>query len=268
MIDDLLALKLKLDYSTLDGVQLNRGGGYDVDHSKFEIGNFLVNVAYERFTIDWLQPKNLPFPSENKHPLPAITRYHLQTHIPYRLDHQRLWLGYLGAQWAYEKGADDSLSLQGYLLYSKHRDELNSWQLGIYLNHHPVETVILPIFEYTYNFPFKRRTGYYGHFGFPKTQLGYHLSSKLRTDIGFVYHQATVKLADNSPIEAGGFFQSKNWRASWQAHYLLNKQVELRFGIAASVSNKLILYSRDYHQQDHFYGNQGLGWHLGVSYRL
>lgn len=267
-IDDFLAVKLKVDVSSLRGVALNKGGGYDLEHSKLELGNFLVNLAYERFNIDWHKQDKLPFATGIKSPVAAVKRYHLKTHIPYRLDERRMWLGHLGAEMAFETQTKSALSLQAYALYSEYLNRLASWQLGVYVNHHPVETVVLPIFEYTYNYPFKQRAGYYGHLGFPKTELGYFIHPKLRTDIGFAYHQATVKLADDSPIEQSGIFQSKNWRASWKLHYQINKQLEARLGVDASVSNKLILYNQDHKMVDHYYGDNGLGWRLGLDFRF
>jgi len=267
-VDDLLAIKLHLDQSEFAGVQLNKGGGYDWSHSKLEVGNFLLNFSVEKFAIDWNHQDGLAFARNVEKPLAEVERYYLKAHFPYRLDNQRLWLGHLGAEWAYENEVDDALSVQAFLLYSEYLNSMRSWQLGMYLNHHPVESVLLPIIEYTYNYPFKERTGYYGHIGFPKTQLGYFINSQLRTDIGFVYHQATIKLAEESLIQPGGFFQSKNWRTSWQLHYLISKEVEVRLGVDASISNKLILYNRDYEEVDYYYGDKGAGWHLGLSYQF
>lgn len=267
-IDEFLAVKIHMDVSSLDGVELNRGGGYDVLHSKIEVGNFLANLSYENFAVNWKKQSDLPFYNNVADPIAKVQRYHLKAHIPYRLDDRRLWLGHIGAEWAFEEDTKESLSLQSYLLYSDQYGDLSTWQLGLYVNHHPVETVVLPIFEYTYNYPFKRKAGYYGHLGFPKTQLGYFINPKLRNDIGFVYHQATVKLAEDSSIEAGGFFQSKNWRASWQTHYQITPQLEARFGLDASVSNKLVLHNRDYQEVDYYYGDYGVGWHLGLSWKI
>ncbi len=267
-IDEFLALKLKVDYSSMMGMNVNQGGGYDIDHSKIEVGNFLLSFAYESFSVNWQDQADLPFATGVKKPLSNLHRYHLQAHVPYRLDDKRMWLGHVGAEWAFEEDVSDSLSLQSYLLYSEKLDKKSSWQLGVYANYHPVGTILLPIFEYTYNYPFIVRAGYYGHIGFPKTQLGYHLNSNLRTDFGLIYHQAIAKLADDSPIEAGGFFHSKNWRASWQVHYRFTKKLEARFGLQADISNQLVLYDRSYKERDHFYIDQGKGWNLGVSYQF
>ena len=225
-LDDLLAVKIQVDFATLDGVKLNKGGGYGLSNRKWQLGNFLLNLSYEQFALDWKNQRALPFGSKDSVPLPQVERYHLQAHIPYRLDADRLWLTHIGAEWAFESQVGEALSLQAYLLYSENLDALFSWQWG------------------------------------------YHLTPRWRTDIGLVYHQAMVQLAQQSPIEAGGFFQSKNWRASWQTHYLVHKKLELRFGLEASVSNKLVLYSRDHRSLAHFYGDQGVGWHLGMSYRF
>lgn len=267
-LDEFLAVKIKTDFSSLQGVNLNKGGGYDIGHSKLEIGNFIANLSYEHFSVDWDEQERLPFATGEKKPLSSLTRYHLQGHIPYRLDNKRLWLAHIGAEWAYETEIKDSLSVQTYLLYSEKLNQKNSWQLGAYVNYHPVESVVLPIFEYTFNYPFLERRGYYGHVGFPKTLLGYHLNNNLRTDFGLVYHQAIVKLADNSAIEPGGFFQSKNWRASWQLHYRLLPKAEIRVGLQSSISNALVLYNQDYDKKQHFYGDGGFGWNAGVTYRF
>lgn len=268
LADQALAVKLEVDYSSLQGIELNRGGGYDLLHSKIKLGNFLASLSHERFAVKWKKQDDLPFANGHTNPLAHVERYHLEVNIPYRLNDKQMWLGHIGAEWAYEKQQDKALSLQGYLLYSDKWGAESTWQLGAYLNYHPVETVVLPIVEYTYNYPFKNKSGYYGHLGFPKTQLGYFLNPKLRTDIGFVYHQATVQLAQNSVIEAGGFFQSKNWRANWQTYYAVNKQLEVRFGLDLSVSNKLVLHDSRYKKVAHHYADNGAGMHLGISYQF
>lgn len=265
-LEELLAVKLNLEAASLDGVRLNRGGGYDVLHSKWELGNFLASLSHESFDVNWRDQQNLPFASGHPRPVSRVQRYHLKAHVPYRINEQSLWLLHLGAEWAFEKETDDALSVQSYLLYSKKWDPLNSWQLGVYVNHHPVQTVMLPIVEYTHNFQSPLRQGVYGHLGFPKTQLGLHLSERLRTEVGLVYHQAIIQLAKNSPIESAGYFQSKNWRADWSTFYRLTPKLEVHLGAQLSVSNVLISYGSDYRETDHVYGNEGLGVKLGVSY--
>jgi len=268
VVEDLLAVKIKADYSTLNSVTLNRGGGYDLNVTKLEVGNFLANVSYEAFAVDWRQFSELPFGNGLSSPLSELQRYHLKLHIPYRLDKNRLILTHLGAELAYEEQSDDALSLQAYTLYSQKLDALNSWQLGLYINHHPVETVILPIIEYTYNFNSQERQGYYGHLGFPKTQIGYHFTSKVRSQLEAVYHQAIMQLSDDSVIQPSGYFQSKNWRGEWATYYQISKALEMKMSLQASLSNKMVLYNQAYQEQDHFYGNGGLGVGLGVVYKF
>jgi len=268
VVEDLLAVKVKADYSTLNSVSLNRGGGYDLNVAKLEVGNFLANFSYENFTVDWRQLSELPFGDGRARPLSELKRYHLKVHLPYRLDKRRLFLGHLGAELGYEEQSDDALSLQAYLLYSEKLDALNSWQLGLYVNHHPVETVILPIFEYTYNFNSPIRQGYYGHLGFPKTQIGYHFTPKIRSELEAVYHQAIMQLAADSVIEPAGYFQSKNWRGQWSTYYQFSKSFEMSVSVQASLSNEMVLYNQAYQEQDHFYGNGGLGVGIGVVYKF
>jgi len=266
VVEDLLAVKLKADYSTLNSVSLNRGGGYDLNVTKLEVGNFIANFSYESFAIDWRQLSELPFGNGRTRPLSHLKRYQLKVHLPYRLDKSRLFLTHLGAELAYEDQSDDALSLQAYLLYSKKLDALNSWQLGLYVNHHPVETIVLPIIEYTHNFNSPIGQGYYGHLGFPKTQIGYHFTPKLRSELEAVYHQAIVQLAASSVIEPAGYFQSKNWRGEWSTYYQFSKSFEMNVSLQASLSNEMVLYSQAYKEQDHFYGNGGLGFGMGVVY--
>lgn len=267
-VDDLLAIKLKVDWDSLSDVKIDRGGGYDLKHSKFEVGNFLGSLSYERFSVDWNQLADLPFGDGSTAPISRLQRYRFKSHIPYRFDSRRMILGHLGAEWAYEEESDDSVSVQGYVLYSEYLDSLSSWQLGGYVSYHPVETVVLPIVEYTYNYPFKQRKGFYGHAGFPKTQLGYFLNQNLRTEAGFFYHQAIVRLANKSIVEPGGFFQSKNWRASWKTHYRMTKRLEAYLTLQTSIANELLLYDKTYRQQDVFEAKNGFGWSLGFGYRF
>lgn len=267
-VEDMLAVKFKLGIDHFDHVQLNRGGGYDLVHTKWEVGNLLASLSYEDFDLTWQEQEKLPFASGVQHPIASVKKYTLKTHIPYRINDQKMWLGHVGAELAYEKEYDRALSLQAFLLYSEYFSELGSWQLGMVVNYHPVETVVLPIVEYSYNYPFTSRSDYYGHLGFPKTQVGYFIHKRLRTELGLVYHQATVQLADDSAIEPAGFFQSKNWRADWRSFYQFSSELEFVFGLQASVTNKLVLYDQGHRQKDHFYGSHGSGVSLGMIYEF
>lgn len=267
-IEDLLAIKLKADYSTLNAVNLNRGGGYDLKLAKLELGNFLAKVSYENFAVDWRQFSKLPFGNSQTQPLTVLHRYKFKANLPFRLDKNRLFLAHLGAELGYEKQSDDALSLQAYGLYSEKLDSLRSWQLGLYINNHPVETVVLPIVEYTYNFNAQIHQGYYGHLGFPKTQIGYHFTPKLRSQLGAVYHQAIMQLSDDSVVESSGYFQSKNWRADWSTYYQISKSFEMKLYLQASLSNKMVLYNHAYKEQDHFYAEGGFGGGIGLVYKF
>lgn len=90
VVEDLLAVKLKADFSTLNSVILNRGGGYDLNVTKLEVGNFIANFSYESFSVDWRQLSELPFGDGRARPLSELKRYHLKVHLPYRLDKNRL----------------------------------------------------------------------------------------------------------------------------------------------------------------------------------
>lgn len=267
-IEELLAVKLNVDIDNFRNAKFERGGGYDVKHFKYEIGNFLVSASYEKFAVDWSGLSQLPFGDSQKSPMSDLQRFTLKGHIPYRLDENRMWLGYLAGEWAYEDQMDDSLSLQAYLIYSQYWTSLKSWQVGVYVNYHPVETLYLPIIEYTYNFPFKSHDGFYGHLGFPKSIVGYFLNPKFRTEAGFFYHQAMVKLSEQSVVEPAGYFQSQNWRASWRTYYQWNSDLELHLGIQTNISNNLTLYNQDYLRQGEYAVNNGVGGNLGFSFKF
>ena len=267
-VEELLAVKLNVDIDNFHNAKIEQGGGYDVKHAKYEIGNFIVSAAYEQFAVDWSGLSQLPFGDGKQVPMSDLQRLTLKGHIPYRLDEKRMWLGYLAAEWAYEKQMDDALSLQAYLIYSQYWQPLKSWQIGAYVNYHPVETLYLPIIEYTYNYPFKNRHGYYGHLGFPKSIVGYFLTPKLRTEAGFFYHQAMVKLAEQSVVEPAGYLQSQNWRASWRTHYQWNSDLELHLGLQTNISNTLTLYDQNNQRQGEYAVNNGVGGNLGFSFRF
>ncbi|WP_321277160.1 hypothetical protein [Thiomicrorhabdus indica] len=267
-VQDLLAIKISVDQHTVQGSKISQGGGYDLTHSKIEVGNFLLSVSQERFSVNWREIDKLPFGKGITNPHSDFKRYQLKAHVPYRLDSQRMWLGHLGIEQATEKEQSDALTLQGYLLYSEYFSPLHSWQLGAYISHHPVETLYLPIFEYTYNYPFKQRMGFYGHAGFPKTLIGYFITPKVRSEVGFYYHQAMVKLADQSEIAPAGYFQSKNWRMRWRTYYRYTPKLEMHIGIQASIANELRLYNRDYEMEGDYAVKHGVGMNLGMSYRF
>lgn len=267
-VQDLLAIKLSVDRHRVKGAKISKGGGYDLTHSKIEIGNFLLSASHENFSVDWLDVEKLPFGQGNRLAASKFKRYKLQAHVPYRLDSQRMWLGHLGAEQSFETERSDALSLQGYVLYSEYFSRLRSWQFGAYVSHHPVETLYLPIFEYTYNYPFKQRKGFYGHAGFPKTLVGYFITPKIRSEVGFYYHQAIVKLAEQSEISPAGYFQSKNWRMQWRGYYQYTPKFEINIGVQANVANELLLYNRYYEIEGEYSLEQGIGLNLGMRYRF
>lgn len=251
-----------LDQANLNGSQ----GGFAIDESKFEVGNLLASFSYEKFRFHWHDIDKLPFGDGKTTPIKEMNRFKLFGRLPYQVDEDTLLLGGLGVSATYENEANDSLSYESFVLVSQELNAVDSWQLGGFIKYHPVQTIILPIFEFTFNYNAPDKQGVYGHIGFPKTQIGYHITPKLRTDLGAIYRQAIAKLADDSPIDASGFSQVKSWRGEWAAYYQAFKQVEFKLALKYTLTREWYSYDKNYKQTQHHYVDNAIGAGLGVIY--
>lgn len=267
-IASLLAIKLKLSGYQYGGAKLDKGGSYQVTASKVEVGNFLLKGSYESFDIQWQDLHKLPFGNGVDQPVERMHRLRLQSHIPYRFSPGKLILNQVAISATYEKEMDHAFSYQLYSLYSEDFSRLGSLQFGLYANIQPVQTVIYPIFEYTYNYASPSKEGIYGHLGFPKTQVGYHLTPKWRAEFAAVYHQAIGKLSKQNALQPSGYIQSKNWRGVLAVHHQLTKSVELSLGLHANLTNQLVLFNQQHQRLDHYYINEGAGLSLAISQRF
>lgn len=214
---------------------------------RIEMSNALFSLAYETFDLSWYQ-LNHPDLQGLSRPIERIERWRGHLRLPYRLDSHRLWLAEAALADTREQGAQSSLTFEGFLLYSQarnlHQTDFDSWQLGVFVQQSPVETVVLPIVEITFNLSNPNLEGFYGHLGFPKTQLGYHLGPHLRTDVEFVYCQITAGLRKDNGLLANGYSQLKSWRSEWRTTYRIATNLEVYLAVKQTLTREWVRYDK------------------------
>lgn len=236
--------------------------------NKIELHNAIASLSYEQLDFDWQKIDQLPFGDGTSPPIQTIHRLRGHIRLPCRLDENRLLLAELSLANTYEQGAKDDWSWESYLLYSKARDQRDSWQFGIFVQQSAVEVLVLPIIELTYNFNNPLREGMYGHLGFPKTQVGVHLTPKWRTELEAVYFQATTKLSADNSIQANGYAQVKSWRTQWVNHYLILPNLELSFALKRTLIRNWINYDASQNKQTEHQVENAPSVSFGLQYRF
>lgn len=236
--------------------------------NKIELHNAIASLSYEQLNFDWQKIDQLPFGDGTSPPIQTIHRLRGHIRLPYRLDENRLLLAELALANTYEQGAKDDWSWESYLLYSKAHDQRDSWQVGIFVQKSAVEVLVLPIIELTYNFNNPLREGMYGHLGFPKTQIGVHLTPKWRTELEAVYFQATTKLSADNSIQSNGYAQVKSWRTQWVNHYLILPNLELSFALKRTLIRNWINYDASHNKQTEHQVENAPSVAFGLQYRF
>ena len=262
--------QLIVDTSYLDQANFSgHSGGYALDTTKIEVSNLLLSFEYERFHFNWQNLDKLPFGDGKTKPIDQIQRLRLYGRVPYRLDEGKLIFSGLGLSSGFEQEVSGSLTLEGFSFFNKDIDSKQSWQLGGYFKYHPVGTIVLPIFEYTYNKDNPQRSGMYGHLGFPLTQIGYYFSSKVRTDFGAVYRNAIAKLSsDDNVIAPKGFTFITGWRGEWAWYYLASKEIELKAALKYTLTRKMTNYDANRNKIDEYSINNSVGAGIGLIYNF
>ena len=268
-LQQLLQPVLLLETAQREAAKVNHHqGSMALSLNKIELHNAIASLSYEQLDFDWHKINQLPFGDGITPPLDKIHRLRTHVRLPYRLDENRLLLAELALANTYEQGAKEAWSLESYVLYSQARDQRDSWQVGVFVQQSPVEVLVLPIIELTYNFNNAQREGIYGHLGFPKTQIGLHLTPKWRTELEAVYFQATAKLAADNPIQANGYAQVKSWRTQWASHYLIHPKFELSFALKHTLIRNWIDYDASHNKQTEHQVENAPGLSIGLQYRF
>ncbi|WP_173291351.1 hypothetical protein [Thiosulfativibrio zosterae] len=261
----LFKVDLTLESSQYRAAKISDSSGkLGAEHSKVSVGNFLVTASYEhyQFQNDEIQSSDLHYPIHQLHEVK------LETKLPYPLKKDWLLVGGLQLINAYEKQFSKDFTVQGFGLVSHQVKPLLSWQLGGYVSYHPVETQILPIMVLTYNYQSPEHRGFYGHLGFPKTQIGYHFTPKLRSDIGAIYQEVTGQLAENNLVAAKGYFQLTSWRAEWATYYDWSKKLAIKLALKMTFDNEIDVFSNQYQKQKNLTLGNESGFGAGLIYHF
>ncbi|UQB41981.1 hypothetical protein JX580_09980 [Thiomicrospira microaerophila] len=238
---------------------------------KVELKNALFSLSYEQFDLAWDQ-LNHPDLSGVAQPIDTLERWRGHLRLPYRIDNQRLWLAEIALANTIEQHAKTSLSYEGFILYSQARNlsktDFDSWQLGLFIQQSPVETLVLPIIELTFNLNNPHKKGFYGHIGFPKTQLGYHFNPVWQSEFELIYYQTTAGLRDTNPLLPNGYAQLKSWRNEWKTTYALNASIDIHFSIKHTLTREWLRYDHTKKQTGRSDLENTLGYGIGIHWRL
>ena len=254
-----------LENSQYRAAKINDSNGkLGAEHTKISVGNFLVNASYEYYQLqnDDIQSSDLHYPIHQLHEVK------LETKVPYPIKKDWLFVGGLKLINAYEKQFSKDFTVQSFGLISHQIKPLLSWQLGGYVSYHPVETQLLPIMVLTYNYQSPEHSGFYGHLGFPKTQIGYHFTPKLRSDIGAIYQQVTGQLAETNLLAANGYFQLTSWRAEWATYYDWSKKLTIKLALKITFDNEIDVFSNQYQKQKNLTLGNESGFGAGLIYHF
>lgn len=238
---------------------------------KMELKNAIFSISYEQFDLAWKQ-LNHPALLGLAKPIDTLERWRGHLRLPYRIDDHRLWLAEIAVANTIEQHAKTSISYEGFVLYSQarnlNRTDFDSWQLGLFIQQSPVEMLVLPIIELTFNLNNPQKHGFYGHLGFPKTQLGYHFNPNWRSEIELVYCQTTAGLRDNNPLLPKGYAQLKSWRNEWKTTYSLTPSIDIHFSVKHTLTREWIRYDHTKKKIGTSDLENTLGYGLGLQWRI
>lgn len=263
-----LAPKFLIEHSKLASQNISGNDGkVALDITQLSITNVLGGVSFENYNFTWKNISALPFGDKVNPPISQIQRIKVFGRVPYPINEQNMLLVGLSASSTYEQKTDDSYSYDVFGLLSHDMVKNDSVQIGAYVKYHPVQTVALPIIEYTFNLRSPdNQSGYYGNLGFPKTKIGYHLNAKWKADFQAIYRQAIAKLSDNSTISADGYSQIKSWRGEMAFYYSATKNLEIKSAIKYTLTRDWYVYDKNYQQTAHYFINNTAGLGLGLVY--
>ena len=238
---------------------------------KIELKNAIFSISYEQFDLAWSQ-LNHPDMMGISQPIDTLERWRAHLRLPYRLNTNSLVLAEIALANTTEHHAKTALSYEGFLVYSQARNlaktDFDSWQLGLFVQQSPVETLILPIIELTFNLNNPYKQGFYGHLGFPKTKLGYHFSPTWRSDIEWVYCQTTAGLRKDNRLLPNGYAQLKSWRTEWKTTHALSPTIDLHFSVKYTLTRDWIRYDQTQKQIGTSDLENTLGYGIGIGWQF
>lgn len=238
---------------------------------KVELNNAVFSLSYETFDLAWSQLNHSSL-SDQIRPIATIERWRGHLRLPYRVDDRRLWLAEAAIADTREQGASPTFTFEGYVLYSQARNvrqtDYDSWQLGVFMQQSQVEQILLPIVEITFNLNNPQSQGFYGHVGFPKTQLGYHFGPRWRSEFEFVYCQVTAGLRKDNRLWPKGYAQLKSWRSEWKTTYRFTSEIDMYFSLKYTLSRDWVRYDKFRNKTGHSQLDNTMGYGLGLQWQL
>lgn len=179
---------------------------------QLQIGNGFAGIDFARWYFDWNDEDALPF-YRNKTPIKHMQRINLNGKYFHKFDSQWAMMLMASANATYEEELDgDAVGAGLFGFFSYRIDGDHALQFGTFVNYHPVTTLALPVFGYSYRA--RADDGFTAALGFPRTYVGYRPAPGWLLSTGFVFSQAVIRLADNSGIEPSGYVEAADYQAS------------------------------------------------------
>ncbi len=209
---------------------------------EMEYGWLMADYVYRQY--EWDDVALLPFGDGVSDPWEQLHK------ASAGISHDDMWserFGYFfaaGVSAAFEEEMDDSLGFQSWagLIY-----RLPSWntivRVGALYNWNEVTSSVLPILGIAWRNP--GAVGFSAMIGIPLTSVTYRFSEQLAVQAGAAFDSETFRLADDSPVSAGGYLETENIGGEIALLFNLNSKTRMRLGTGGFLDRSLTFYDSD-----------------------
>lgn len=237
-------------------------GDVRVLKNQFQLNKDFFTFGYTNWKFDWDNIASLPFGDHANSPIDQA--HSLQASIRYRqkIDDQWSFMSLLSLKSTFEKELDNSFGINLLGFSSYNAGDGHSYQMGGFVNYHPVRTLILPTLSYSYRE--REKDGWHVILGFPRTYIGYHLNENCMLKGGMIFSQSLVRLSNHSSIENGGYIEAKDYLSNLGLIYTLSSSLSVSADFLYTLKREFTIFDSDAHEKQ----KNTVGNAAGVSVSL
>lgn len=242
------------------------GGDVRVIKNQLQLNKDFFTFGYTNWKFDWENVASLPFGDRINNPIDQA--HSLQASIRYRQKNDDQWsyMTLLSLKSTFEKELDNSfgVNLLGYSSY--HIGDGHSFQMGGFVNYHPIRTLLLPALSYSYRE--RAKDGWQVILGFPRTYLGYHLNEQFMLKTGVMFSQSLVRLSNASIIENGGYIEAKDYLSNIGFTYALNPSLSLSADLLYTLKREFTIFDSNANEKQKNSVGNAIGANMSLNYRF
>lgn len=208
---------------------------------RLRFGNDIFSLRYVHTSFDW----------ENKAPVDETHELRFGLNFPTFLNEKWFVLTMIHTKATFQEHLSNAISVGAMSLASYKLSDAHHIQLGVFGNYHPIASVFLPAFGYTYRL--NARKGFSVIFGFPRTYITYSMTKETQLIIGAIYEQTVAKLNR-------GYMEFKEYMANVGVRYYLQEDGHFELNALYAIKSNMRFYRVDV-------SNRSISSSIGIHFK-